>query len=162
MKLVHATALCALALAAAGCGDDDEQSGGDRGEATRLEVVVRPDGDGGEPRRIEIGCDQLGSGPSDVCRRLAGLAPADLAPVPDDRACAEIYGGPAVATVEGTLRGEPVTARFDLTDACEIARWRRNRALLGKPPFPPCCGGHASTHTLRVRPPSTSSVTPVM
>ena len=162
MKLVHAAALCALALAAAGCGDDDERSGRARGDATRLEVVVRPDGDGGKPRRVEIRCDQLGSGPSDVCRRLSGLAPADLAPVPEDRACAGIYGGPAVATVEGTLRGEPVTARFDLTDACEIARWRRNRKLLGEPPFPPCCGGHASNQTLRVSPPSTSSVTPVM
>jgi hypothetical protein len=24
-----------------------------------------------------------------------------------------------------------VSAEFDLTDACEIARWRRNAALLG-------------------------------
>jgi hypothetical protein len=69
-----------------------------------------------------------------ACRRLAGLTKADLAPVPDDMACGEIYGGPAVATVEGTLRGEPVKARFRLTDACEIERWRRNRALLGRPP----------------------------
>jgi hypothetical protein len=39
-----------------------------------------------------------------------------------------------VATVSGTLGGEPVEARFKLTDSCEIERWRRNRALLGAVP----------------------------
>jgi len=27
-----------------------------------------------------------------------------------------------------------VSASFELTNACEIARWRRNAALLGPPP----------------------------
>jgi hypothetical protein len=31
------------------------------------------------------------------------------------------------------LRGVRVAAEFDLSDACEIARWRRNAALLGAP-----------------------------
>ena len=65
------------------------------------------------------------------------LTKADLAPVPDGMACAEIYGGPAVASVTGTLRGESVRARFNLVDACQIERWRRNRALLGAPPDDP-------------------------
>jgi hypothetical protein len=66
-----------------------------------------------------------------VCR---GLSPERLAPVPEKIACTSIYGGPAVARVTGTLRGEGVDARFNLTNGCEIARWKRNRELLGAVP----------------------------
>jgi hypothetical protein len=135
MKLLPAAAMCTLALAAAGCGGGDDEPAGDSGAAARLDVVVRP-GEGKEPvRRVRIECDALGADASSAaCRRLAGLTRADLAPVPKDTACAQVYGGPAVASVQGTLEGEPVSARFSLTDACEIERWRRNRALLGPAP----------------------------
>jgi hypothetical protein len=33
----------------------------------------------------------------------------------------------------GAPRGACAWAEFDLTDACEIGRWRRNAALLGAP-----------------------------
>jgi hypothetical protein len=135
MRLLPAAAMCTLALAAAGCGDGDDEPEREPGATARLEVVVRPAGSGTAARRLEVECDVLGPDASSAaCRRLAGLARADLAPVPEDRACAQVYGGPAVATVNGTLGGEPVTARFTLTDACEIERWRRNRALLGPAP----------------------------
>jgi hypothetical protein len=131
MKLLPAAAMCTLALAAAGCGGGDDEPGG----TARLEVVVRPDGPGTQPRRVELECDVLGADASrPICRRLDGLTRDDLAPVPEDMSCAQIYGGPAVATVDGTLDGEPVQARFDLSDSCEIERWRRNRALLGAVP----------------------------
>jgi hypothetical protein len=48
-------------------------------------------------------------------------------------ACTAIYGGPDVARVTGTLRGEPVHESFSLEDGCQIARWERNRELLGPP-----------------------------
>jgi hypothetical protein len=132
MKLLPAAAMCTLALAAAGCGDGDDEPAG---ASARLEVVVRPDGAGMEARRVKIDCDVLGADASSaICRRLGELTRADLAPVPEDMACAQVYGGPAVATVKGTLDGEPVEARFDLSDSCEIERWRRNRDLLGPAP----------------------------
>ncbi|MGH2804072.1 MAG: SSI family serine proteinase inhibitor, partial [Thermoleophilaceae bacterium] len=56
-----------------------------------------------------------------------------LRPVPRLRVCTSIYGGPAVARVTGTIAGERVDARFNRRDGCEIARWDRNRALLGRP-----------------------------
>jgi hypothetical protein len=135
MKLLPAAAICTLALAAAGCGDGDDDQKRERATAARLEVVVRP-AEGKEPvRRVEVACSALGADATTAsCRRLGGLSGADMAPVPEDTACAQIYGGPAVATVTGTLRGRPVDARFDLTNACEIERWRRNGALLGPAP----------------------------
>jgi hypothetical protein len=135
MKLLPAAAMCTLALAVAGCGDGDDASTAESGAVTRLEVVVRP-AEGADPvRRVQIECEVLGADASGTgCRRLGGLTRADLAPVPQDMVCAQIYGGPAVATVKGTLDGESIDARFDLGDACEIKRWRRNRDLLGAVP----------------------------
>jgi hypothetical protein len=132
VKLLAAAAMCTLALAAAACGGEDDERDRESGAAARLEVVLRPAGDGTPARRVQVECEALGADASSaICRRLGGLTRADLAPVPEDTACAQVYGGPAVATVEGTIGGDPVSARFALTDACEIDRWRRNRALLG-------------------------------
>ena len=49
-------------------------------------------------------------------------------------ACTQIYGGPASASVRGTLLGEQVDAQFKLTNGCEIERWDRNRVLLDDAP----------------------------
>jgi hypothetical protein len=142
MRHLPAAVTCAVALAAAGCSDGDDGGGQQRpagsGDSAQLTVVVHPDGSGSPVRRVQVACDPIGPEASDAtCRRLGGLTKADLAPVPANTACAEIYGGPAVATVTGTLRGEPVRARFSLANACQIDRWRRNRALLGNPPNKP-------------------------
>jgi hypothetical protein len=137
MKLLTAAAMCTLALAAAGCADDDDDDDARPAPAAavRLEVVVRPAEGEAPVRQVQVACEVLGADASITsCRRLRGFSRADLAPVPEGMVCAEIYGGPAVATVRGTLDDEPVEARFNLTDACEIARWRRNRALLGPVP----------------------------
>jgi hypothetical protein len=135
MKLLPAAAMCTLVLAAAGCGDGDDEQERQPATVARLEVTVRP-AEGKDPiRRVEVACSALGADArTATCRRLGGLSRADLAPVPEETACAQIYGGPAVATVIGTLRGRPVDATFDLTNACEIERWRRNGALLGPAP----------------------------
>lgn len=135
MKLLPAVAMCTLTLAAAGCSDEDDEPERAADAATRLEVVVRPAEGEAPVRRVQVACDVLGADASTAaCGGLRRLSRSDLAPVPADMVCAQVYGGPAVATVEGTLRGEPVAARFKLTDACEIERWRRNRALLGPVP----------------------------
>jgi hypothetical protein len=99
-----------------------------------LRVTVRPEGSGGPARIRRVECAVLGEDAIDPrCRVLGGLAPRDLGPVRRRTACAQISGGPATARVTGELRGARVSAEFNLTDACEIARWRRNTALLGAP-----------------------------
>ncbi len=54
-----------------------------------------------------------------------------LAPVPAGLACAQIFGGPAVATVKGTWQGKSVDARFARNDGCEVARWDALKPLIG-------------------------------
>ena len=117
-------------LLLAGCGS--EEDGGDSpagssgsAPATELTVTVWPKGPDGPKRERRVECPG-----SAVCRDVSAQS---FAPVPHDTACTAIYGGPSVARVTGTLRGEPVDERFSLEDGCQIARWERNRELLGAP-----------------------------
>jgi hypothetical protein len=128
-------AIAAAVLASwAGCGDDPLAPTGD-GLVVELRVGVRPEGPRGFERVRRIECAAVGEDAIDPrCRALGKLRPPHLEPVPRRAACAAIYGGPATARVTGKLRGERVSASFRLTNACEIARWRRNAALLGPPP----------------------------
>ena len=131
----RAAVACLLALAAAGCGGGDDDSGEADAPAVDLTVTLRPEGPDGEAKTHEIECDQVGPEAStEVCKGLAGLTAEQLEPVPANVACTQIYGGPAVARVQGTLNGEKVDARFELSDGCEIERWDRNRVLLDDAP----------------------------
>jgi hypothetical protein len=132
-----ATALSGVVLLLAACGEDDDDSDGSAAApapaalAADLTVIVSPEGPSGPAKERRIECERLGPGADPpVCRRIT---PGQFAPVPGQMACTAIYGGPGVARVRGTLRGEPVDARFSLEDGCQIARWERNRELLGPP-----------------------------
>ena len=110
--------VCLLALAA--CGE--EATAPQAEDGTRLVVEVRPRGaDGPVQRRV-------------VTRVPEGITASDFAPVPRATACAEVYGGPATARVEGTLDGRPIRATFDRRNACEMSRWDDVAALLGPAP----------------------------
>ena len=52
---------------------------------------------------------------------------------PTDRMCTQIYGGPEVATVEGTIDGQPVRTTVRRNDGCGIADWELLTPLLGAP-----------------------------
>jgi hypothetical protein len=129
---ILAVALAGLLVSCDGSGDALAPEASDL--AANLRVSVRPEGSGGPERVRRIECAVLGEDAIDPrCRVLGGLEPRDLDPVPRGAACAQVYGGPAIARVTGELRGVRVAVEFDLSDACEIARWRRNAALLGAP-----------------------------
>jgi hypothetical protein len=129
---VAAALIACLTLVACGSGDerDDGRAAAPGREGASLIVKVQPKGPKGPMRRTRIECERLGEG-RERCRRLGDLTVKQLAPVPPDIACAEIYGGPARARVTGKLRGERIDARFNRTDACEIKRWNDNSAILG-------------------------------
>lgn len=132
-----AVAVLALLGACACGGSGEDRSARDaRGRLPAdLSVTVSPEGSAGRTERRRIRCASLGADATKPpCRRLGRLRPESLESVPARTACAQVYAGPATARVSGELRGVAVSASFNLTDACEIARWRRNQALLGPPP----------------------------
>jgi hypothetical protein len=65
-----------------------------------------------------------------ACARLETGGRALFAPTPRGILCTDIYGGPQVAFVKGTLDGRHLWARFSRSDGCQIARWSRIAFLL--------------------------------
>ena len=128
MKLAS---LMVLAFVLAGCGGGWE-GGKTPGIQTVLHIRAWPQGkDRGTLREWRLHCDLAGGthpAPEKACEQLFALA-GPFAPTPGDAVCTEIYGGPAVAEVEGLYRGETVDAKFTRTDGCEIARWDRHAFL---------------------------------
>jgi hypothetical protein len=123
-----ATTLGCAALFTIGCGDDDESTAEPAAE-TDLRISLDLDGPGGKASRDgEVVCEPgTDTGP---CSRVAELDAADLAPTPPTQPCTEIYGGPATATIIGTLHGEPVNATLSRQNGCEIERYERVEPLL--------------------------------
>jgi Subtilisin inhibitor-like len=134
----HAASLVVVLLALAGCGG--WEGGKTPGTQTVLQMKAWPNGkDRGAPREWRLHCERSGGtlpAPERACQKLLALEDP-FAPVPDDVACTQIYGGPAVAEVEGLYRGETVDARFTRMDGCEIERWNRHAFLFPVKPGNP-------------------------
>jgi hypothetical protein len=78
-------------------------------------------------------CDPPGGTHPDseaACRALDAHGAAALPPVPKDKACTQIYGGPETASITGTWQGQPVMSRFARNDGCQISRWKLMEGLL--------------------------------
>ncbi|HEV3477996.1 MAG TPA: SSI family serine proteinase inhibitor [Gaiellaceae bacterium] len=132
----------------AGCGGGGEPAGA-TDMVTDLRIVswedTRPAGGVGrvlglrrrgvgEPKIWTLRCDPPGGtfpDPEDACDKLDELDQPFLE-TPMDAICTEQYGGPQLASIQGTYRDEAVTTRFDRTNGCEIARWNKH-AFLFKP-----------------------------
>ena len=63
--------------------------------------------------------------PANACSKLAAGGTKLFAPVRRDVVCTQIYGGPQVARVVGTVKGNRVWASFSRTNGCQISRWDR-------------------------------------
>ena len=70
------------------------------------------------------------SGSQAACQALETNGAAALPPVPKDKACTQIYGGPETATITGTWQGQRVISRFARNDGCQIGRWKLMEGLL--------------------------------
>jgi hypothetical protein len=116
-------ALALLVTALAACGSETPAGAG--APATNLLVSVDPDGHGSAAAKTtRVRCPGAG------CQLTERLGAKDFAPTPVEQACSMIYGGPETATVEGTLRGHAIRARFSRTDGCQTSRWQRVQRLL--------------------------------
>jgi hypothetical protein len=63
--------------------------------------------------------------PARACARLASGGAKLFAPLRRNIVCTQIYGGPQVARIIGTVSGNGVRATFARTNGCEIDRWQR-------------------------------------
>ena len=125
--------LALAALVAAGCmGQGEDSSSGMAGGETSLDIEVSLRGKEAPTKMWTLRCPDGGTlpNPEQACKALDELDDP-FAPVPKDVACTQIYGGPQIATVTGTFRGEPVDAEFSRTNGCEIERWDRVAFLFG-------------------------------
>jgi len=136
--MLPAALVAAVVLAAAaGCGGDDDSSasgggyGAPRGgDGTELTVTLYPEGpQAGEPRTAEVAC-RAGTSDAEACDAIEALPDGAAEPVPAGVACTEIYGGPDLVRLEGTLDGEEVDAELIRENGCEIDRFERFTPLL--------------------------------
>jgi Subtilisin inhibitor-like len=125
-------------VALAGCGG--WEGGKTPGTQTVLQIKAWPNGeDRSAAREWRLHCERAGGThptPERACEQLFALSDP-FAPTPQDTVCTQIYGGPAVAEVEGLYRGETVDARFTRLDGCEIARWDKHAFLFPVRPGSP-------------------------
>jgi hypothetical protein len=91
-------------------------------------ITLDPDGKGGERTLEEI--VTCPGGDADACDAIAALPADPAAPVPPQTACTEIYGGPDTLALQGRINGEPVDARLNRGNGCEIDRFERFTPLL--------------------------------
>jgi hypothetical protein len=125
-----AVVFAGLFVACGGSGDALAPEAGDL--VAGLRVTVRPEGSAGPERVRRVECAVLGEEAIDPrCRVLGDSGQVIWAPFPAGLPARRSTAGPGTAQVTGERRGVHVSAEFDLGDACEIARWRRNVALLG-------------------------------
>jgi Subtilisin inhibitor-like len=103
---------------------------GGRGD-TDLTIVV--DNGSGSTSTWRLTCNPAGGthpDPKAACRALEANGAAALPPVPKDKACTQIYGGPDTATITGTWQGQDVISKFARNDGCQISRWKLMEGLL--------------------------------
>lgn len=132
--------LVPLVVLLAACSSGERPDSLAPADAPLGELVVEQDlGDGSAASRWTLSCgsDAAADGgdhpdAAAACAHLRGLD-APFAPLPDDRFCTEVYGGPQTARVTGTWRGDDVDLRLSREDGCAIAQWDALGPLLPGP-----------------------------
>jgi hypothetical protein len=123
MRATVLLGVTALVLVACGTGSASAP------RATALTVTYWETGPRtSEPVRWTLRCNPARGTlprPAVACRRLAAGGTRLFAPVPPDAVCTQIWGGPQVARVVGTVRGMRVWTTFSRENGCQIGRWSR-------------------------------------
>ena len=134
---MRALLLLPLVLLVACTGSEGEDALSPAPAPTGRLVVEQDPGDGGPARRWTLACEDGGASGDhpDAAAACAHLLAMDdpFAPLPDDRVCTEVYGGPQTARVTGTWRGDDVDLRLSREDGCAIDQWDSLGPLLPGP-----------------------------
>ncbi|WP_308405574.1 SSI family serine proteinase inhibitor [Streptomyces tardus] len=127
-------ALSAVAGSALACPSPHgpiEKAGGALPTAGTLTVVYQEDAEA-RTERFELKCGPAGRAAGSHPSASRACAAVDQAvrgpkspwePISKDAVCTQRYGGPQTARVTGTWAGREVSADFERTNGCEIARW---------------------------------------
>ncbi len=121
--------------------DVDEPLGAGPYPIADLQIMVKPDGADGVVLAYRLAClgdtatltgDTAPNSAESMCLALNddAIGTRLIAGVPGDRLCTEIYGGPQVAEIKGTLDGESVDTTIDRTNGCGIDDWDRLLSIL--------------------------------
>ncbi|MEU6746427.1 SSI family serine proteinase inhibitor [Spirillospora sp. NPDC046719] len=145
--LILASSGLAMIFSLAACGDEHVKTlPAERPSGT---TTVRPSGPSADSLTIQVKasaqapattytltCDPAGGDhpkAADACAALTKVKDP-FAPVPKDRMCTDIYGGPEVATVKGTWQGKPIDTTFKRNDGCQLHRWSEIAPVFGPVP----------------------------
>ena len=124
---MRALVLLAIAAALVACGSGSAAKTAPA--AISLTVTYWPEGPGnGGKKTWTVACSPARgtlARPAVACRKLATGGAKLFAAVPKNMMCTEIYGGPQVARVTGTVKGKRVLATLDRVNGCAIERWDR-------------------------------------
>lgn len=117
-------------------GGHNFESGSVTEPRTSLTITyAAPDNDANES--FTLMCDPVGGNhpePQTACAVVNDIDLSVFEPVPGDKACTLIYGGPQTASVVGHIGQRRVDAKFSRTNGCEIARWNAIDGLLPNGP----------------------------
>ncbi|MGH9244964.1 MAG: hypothetical protein ACRD29_11735 [Acidimicrobiales bacterium] len=113
---------------------------------SEVSLTIQVSSDGGPMREATLTCAEAGasgtgflaeaSAAEVACELLTNNAQAKRRLVegrPGGMLCTQIYGGPEVATVTGTIDGQRVNQTITRTDGCGIAEWQLLEPLIGPP-----------------------------
>ncbi len=123
---MRAAALTLVALAATGCMSRSDSNDSASSPTADLQISVSIRGSEAPTKSWTLHCPPGGTLPdaADACRKL-GQIDDPFAPVPEGTACTQIYGGPEIADVSGTFKGQTINTQFSRGDGCELDRWKR-------------------------------------
>jgi hypothetical protein len=121
-----------LLLAACSAGGEDSLATSP--PASPLTVRYDP-GEGGTVQTWRLDCAGGDSDHPDAEAACAALEALDdpFAPLPEDMACTEQYGGPQQASISGAWKGAEVDLEVHRRNGCEIAQWDSLVPLLPVP-----------------------------
>jgi hypothetical protein len=128
-----------LVTVAAACGSDDAKT--DSGSATTTGTELTVTGEAAKQLSGTLSCSgdtSTGTGmfadtAVEICQKVSDEKAIFGEVGGDDRMCAEIYGGPEHARIQGTVEGEKVDVTVNRNNGCGIDDWTKLEWLLGPP-----------------------------